>query len=88
MKFDISAIGNALVDTQFMVENTFLDSVNLAPDQMMLVTYEEQKEILNKLESLNLESTIDCGGSATNSLVAASYYGSKCNHICKKIIIT
>ena len=83
MKFDISAIGNALVDTQFMVENTFLDSVNLAPDQMMLVTYEEQKEILNKLESLNLESTIDCGGSATNSLVAASYYGSKCNHICK-----
>ena len=59
MKFDISAIGNALVDTQFMVENTFLDSVNLAPDQMMLVTYEEQKEILNKLESLNLESTID-----------------------------
>ena len=50
MKFDISAIGNALVDTQFMVENTFLDSVNLAPDQMMLVTYEEQKEILNKLD--------------------------------------
>ena len=54
MKFDISAIGNALVDTQFMVENTFLDSVNLAPDQMMLVTYEEQKEILKQQELIML----------------------------------
>ena len=32
---------------------------------------------------LDLESVVDCGGSATNSLVAASYFGSSCHHVCK-----
>ena len=32
---------------------------------------------------MGAESVSDCGGSATNSLVAASYYGSNCHHVCR-----
>ena len=38
---------------------------------------------IDKLQSMGVESVSDCGGSATNSLVAASYYGSKCHHVCR-----
>ena len=32
---------------------------------------------------MGVDSVSDCGGSATNSLVAASYYGSNCHHVCR-----
>ncbi|MDC3301570.1 adenosine kinase [Gammaproteobacteria bacterium] len=83
MSYDISALGNALVDTQFMVDYDFLKEFDLEANQMVLVSAEDQKPILERLKSLNYESVSDCGGSATNSLVAASNYGSKCHHVCR-----
>ncbi len=83
MKYDICAIGNALVDTQYMVSYEFLESIGLEADQMTLVSAEEQNEITEKLEKLGLKSISDCGGSATNSLVASSSYGAKCHHVCR-----
>ena len=83
MSYDISALGNALVDTQFMVDYDFLEEFGLEANQMVLVSAEDQKPILERLKSLNYESVSDCGGSATNSLVAASNYGSKCHHVCR-----
>ena len=83
MAHDIAAIGNALVDTQFMVELDFLHEIGMKPDEMVIQSREEQNAILDKLLLLNLESVVDCGGSATNSLVAASYFGSSCHHVCK-----
>ena len=83
MAHDIAAIGNALVDTQFMVELDFLHEIGMKPDEMVIQSREEQNAILDKLLLLDLESVIDCGGSATNSLVAASYFGSSCHHVCK-----
>ena len=32
---------------------------------------------------MGAESVSDCGGSATNSLVAAANYGSNCHHVCR-----
>ena len=32
---------------------------------------------------MGVDSVSDCGGSATNSLVAASNYGSSCHHVCR-----
>ena len=32
MKYDISALGNALVDTQYMVDHDFLKDIGLEPD--------------------------------------------------------
>ena len=42
MKYDICAIGNALVDTQYMVSYEFLESIGLEADQKTLVSAEEQ----------------------------------------------
>ena len=83
MKYDISALGNALVDTQYKVSHDFLTSVGLEADSMTLATSEEQAPIINKLIEMGSESMSDCGGSATNSLVAAANYGSKCHHVCR-----
>tara|TARA_B100000989_G_C19447436_1_gene430157 strand:+ start:45 stop:1046 length:1002 start_codon:yes stop_codon:yes gene_type:complete len=83
MKYDISALGNALVDTQFMVSHEFLSQIGLEPDSMTLASAEEHMPIIEKLESMNVDSVSDCGGSATNSLVAASYFGSNCHHVCR-----
>ncbi|MFL2708011.1 MAG: adenosine kinase [Gammaproteobacteria bacterium] len=83
MKYDISALGNALVDTQYMVDHDFLNDIGLEPDSMTLASAEEHSPIINKLQDMGAESVSDCGGSATNSLVAASYYGSNCHHVCR-----
>ena len=83
MKYDISALGNALVDTQYKVSHEFLASVGLEADSMTLASAEEQAPIIEKLIAMGAESVSDCGGSATNSLVAAANYGSKCHHVCR-----
>ena len=83
MKYDISALGNALVDTQYMVSHEFLLRVGLEADSMTLSSAEEQTSIINKLIEMGAESISDCGGSATNSLVAAANYGSDCHHVCR-----
>ena len=83
MKYDISALGNALVDTQYMVDHDFLDTIGLEPDSMTLASAEEHAPIIKKLKDMGVDSVSDCGGSATNSLVAASNYGSKCHHVCR-----
>ena len=83
MKYDISALGNALVDTQYMVDHDFLKNIGLEPDSMTLASAEEHSPIIKKLKEMGVDSVSDCGGSATNSLVAASYYGSKCHHVCR-----
>ena len=43
MKYDISALGNALVDTQYKVSHEFLSSVGLEADSMTLASGMMQK---------------------------------------------
>ena len=83
MKNDISAIGNALVDTVFKVEHSFITELGLEIDQMTLSSAEEHAPIIDRLIASGAETVSDCGGSATNSLVAASSFGAKCFHTCK-----
>ena len=54
MAHDIAAIGNALVDTQFKIEQDFLDEIGMKPDEMVIQSREEQNAILDKLLLLNL----------------------------------
>ena len=49
MKYDISAIGNALVDTVFKVPQEFISELGLEIDQMTLSTPEEQAPIIERL---------------------------------------
>ena len=87
MDYDISALGNALVDTQYMVDHDFLNEIGLEPDSMTLASSEEHIPIIKKLTAMGVESVSDCGGSATNSLVAAAHYGSNCHHVCRVAMI-
>ena len=48
MKYDISALGNALVDTQYMVDHDFLDTIGLEADSMTLASAEEHAPIIKK----------------------------------------
>ena len=83
MKNDISAIGNALVDTVFKVEHSIISELGLEIDQMTLSSAEEHAPIIERLIASGADTVSDCGGSATNSLVAAASFGAKCFHICK-----
>ena len=40
MKYDISALGNALVDTQYVVDHEFLNDIGLEADSMTLASAE------------------------------------------------
>ena len=83
MKNDISAIGNALVDTVFKVEHSLIAELGLEIDQMTLSSAEEHVPIIERLIASGADTVSDCGGSATNSLVAAASFGAKCFHTCK-----
>ena len=83
MKNDISAIGNALVDTVFKVPQELIEELGLEIDQMTLSSPEEQAPIIKRLIESGAETVSDCGGSATNSLVAAASYGASCFQACK-----
>ena len=47
MKYDISALGNALVDTQYMVDHDFLDEIGLEADSMTLASAEEHLSLIH-----------------------------------------
>ena len=83
MKSEISALGTALVDTQYDVDYDVLSALCLEADSTSLSAADAQAPIINKLIEMGSESMSDCGGSATNSLVAAANYGSKCHHVCR-----
>ena len=83
MKNDICAIGNALVDTVFKVPQELIEELGLEIAQMTLSSSEEQGPIIKRLIESGAETVSDCGGSATNSLVAAASYGASCFHACK-----
>jgi sugar/nucleoside kinase (ribokinase family) len=83
MKNDISALGNALVDTVFKVEHSLIAELGLEIDQMTLSSAEEHAPIIKRLIASGAETVSDCGGSATNSLVAAASFGASCFHTCK-----
>ena len=78
---DILGVGNALVDETFYIEEDLVRKTNLNFNQFKQISYSEQQEIKSFLG--NQDPEIVCGGSTTNSLVAASNFGSKCGHICQ-----
>lgn len=87
MKYDICSLGNAIVDITFQIETEFqekLISKGISPKSMTLLDQKEQGELLNDLTTkFQKDSFMACGGSATNSIIAASNFGSNCYYSCK-----
>jgi len=83
MKYDIYGIGNALVDQEFEVSNDFLQDNNIQKGMMSLISHEEQRALVQQLsDQFGLKKRVS-GGSAANTLVAASQFGAKTFYACK-----
>ncbi|MDC0085373.1 adenosine kinase [Oceanospirillaceae bacterium] len=76
-KYQIYGIGAALVDTEFVVTDAFLSTHKIDKGLMTLVDEERQFHLIKALNSHSHNVERSCGGSACNSIVAASSFGSK-----------
>jgi len=76
-KYDVYGIGAAIVDIEVVVSNHFLSENKVEKGIMTLVDEERQHQLINSLTSQKTPVKRNCGGSACNSIVAASSFGSK-----------
>ena len=85
MKFDICSIGSALVDFTFSIEKEYeknLISYGIPKGSMTLIEIAEQEKLIDELMDMGKTPDKACGGSGTNSTVAASLFGAKCHMTC------
>tara|TARA_R110002072_G_scaffold284396_1_gene448406 strand:+ start:10303 stop:11307 length:1005 start_codon:yes stop_codon:yes gene_type:complete len=82
-QFDVYGIGNALVDKEFEVEDSFFAEAGIEKGFMTLIDADKQQEILNLLfERYELKKRAG-GGSAANTLYALSQFGGSVFYSCK-----
>lgn len=81
-KYDVYAIGNALVDMEFEVLDLFFEKHGIDKGLMTLVDEKRQNELLYALGSAN-KLKQQSGGSAANTIIAVSQFGGKSFYSCK-----
>lgn len=82
-KYDIYGIGAALVDIELEVSDTFLSDHHIEKGQMTLVEPEAQNLVLSTIDAKQIKTKQASGGSAANTIYAASNFGSRCYYSCK-----
>lgn len=82
-KYHIYGIGAALVDTEIQVSDQDLVQMGVEKGLMTLVDEERQQELGNHLEGHLVHAKQASGGSACNSIFAASCFGAKAYYSCK-----
>ena len=75
-KYNIYGIGAAIVDTEVVVNDSFLNENEISKGLMTLVDEKRQKFLIDSLTTERIPIKRSCGGSACNSVVAASRFGS------------
>ena len=75
MTYDVYGIGNALVDAEYAVDETFLRDQGIAKGHMTLVSEEEIEALATALEGR--ESRRMSGGSAANTVYAVQGFGGR-----------
>lgn len=81
-KYHIYGIGNALVDKEFEVEDSFFSDLNIEKGMMTLI---EEDQLAERLSTLNERFGLKkraCGGSAANTIIGASYFGANTFYTC------
>lgn len=81
MKYHIYGIGNALVDIEYEVDVSFLIEHQIEKGMMTLVDEARQIHLIKALDKHMKKK--QCGGSAANSMIAASQFGANCFYSCK-----
>ena len=74
-KYHIYGLGAALVDTEIEVNDDFLAAASIDKGVMTLVDEARQQELLAAIDQHDIASSRASGGSACNSVIAASYFG-------------
>lgn len=82
-RFDIYAIGNALVDLEYRVEDAFFQTHGIEKGIMTLADADAQAALLLALDAEHTRLKQACGGSAANSIIAAAAFGASCFYNCK-----
>ncbi len=80
-KYHVYGVGNALVDMEFEVEDSFFDSYGIDKGVMTLVDEDRQHELMGHLDAFDGKKA--SGGSAANTIIAVSYFGGKSFYSCK-----
>lgn len=80
-KYHVYAIGNALVDMEFHVEDTFLAQMGIDKGVMTLVDQAQQHTLYEALKDANGKRA--GGGSAANTIIAVSHFGGQAFYSCK-----
>ncbi len=81
IKYDVYALGNALVDIEYHVETKQLVSMGIEKGIMTLIDEQQQNRLMNYLGDSH--EKMACGGSAANSLIAVAQMGGLCHFSCR-----
>jgi sugar/nucleoside kinase (ribokinase family) len=81
--YHIYGIGAALVDTEIEVSDEDLNQFNIDKGVMTLVDEDRQHQLVQDLSGHLIASKRASGGSAANTIIAASYFGADNFYSCK-----
>ena len=79
--YDVYGIGNALVDTEFEVEESFFIDHNVEKGLMTLVDDKRQEYLVGVINSERIKK--QSGGSAANTVIAVNQFGGSSFYSCK-----
>ena len=80
-KYDVYAIGNALVDIEYHAEPGRLAELNIEKGVMTLIDESRQNSLVAQLGESH--ESMACGGSAANSIIALAQMGAKTHLDCR-----
>mgnify|MGYP001243322428 FL=1 len=82
MGYDIYGIGNALVDKEFEVEDSFFAKAGIEKGLMTLIDEDKLHALLAQLTAEYGIRKRASGGSAANTIIGATYFGAKTFYSC------
>jgi len=80
-KFDVYAIGNALLDIEYHATPQTLSEMGIDKGVMTLIDEQRQHDLMSRLN--NSHEKMTCGGSAANTIIALSQLGAKAHFDCR-----
>ena len=80
-KYDVYALGNALLDVEFEIKPEVLQELGIEKGVMTLLDQDSQDKIVSNLASYDTKRS--CGGSAANTLIAVAQFGGQAFYSCK-----
>lgn len=80
-KYDIYAIGNALVDIEYHTEDSQLAQLGIEKGLMTLIDDTRQNSLIRHLGDSH--ESMACGGSAANTIIAAAQMGARTHFDCR-----